>query len=132
MLKLVLASISWSDKLIFGPWRWCRHAARWEAGFVSIFFVHHYHHHLQGSGSKDHCSLHKIELVSVLDQNFNIQFLHQKKLYTNKAKIYVLFNDTLIWPTSFESDLQDKKNGTNLFFLPQKLTKLVHAMSYFS
>ena len=31
---------------------------------------------------------------------------------------------TLIWLVSFESDLQDKKNGINYFFLPQKLTKL--------
>ena len=35
-------------------------------------------------------------------------------------------DDTLIWPSSFESDLQDEKNDTNLFFVPQKLTKLVH------
>ena len=32
--------------------------------------------------------------------------------------------NTLIWPTLFESDYKDKKNGSNLFFLPQKLTKL--------
>ena len=36
-----------------------------------------------------------------------------------------------MWPASFESDLQDEKNGTNLFFLPQKLTKLVHVNGRF-
>ena len=34
-------------------------------------------------------------------------------------------HDTIVWLASFESDFRDEKNGTNLFFLPQKLTKLV-------
>ena len=38
---------------------------------------------------------------------------------------------TLIWLVSFESDLQDEKNGINYFFLSQKLTKL-DQVGYFS
>ena len=38
---------------------------------------------------------------------------------------------TLVWLVPFESDLQDKKNGTNYFFLSQKLTKLEHVSGFF-
>ena len=51
----------------------------------------------------------------------------QMVYFTPDAKIQsvpFIMPDMFIWTASLESDFQDKKNGTNNFFLPKKLTKL--------
>ena len=60
----------------------------------------------------------------------NLQF-QNVKLFNRSQNLHFFSDNTLIWRASFESDFQDKKNGTNLFFLPQKMTKLVHVNARF-